>query len=100
MKHINELFSAVTEKLQGLARKNAVVARPISVGERHVVPLCELSLGFGGGGGLGEGDAAGAEAGDGTTAGVGGAAAGGAKAAPVAVLIIENGKARLDNLGR
>lgn len=96
MKDIKELFTTVTERLEKLARGNAVVARPISVGDRHIVPLCELAVGFGAGGGKGEGEVEGG--GPGT--GVGGGAGGGAKAAPVAVLVIENGKARIELLGR
>jgi len=96
MKDIKELFTTVTERLEKLARGNAVVAKPISVGERHILPLCELAVGFSAGGGQGEGTAEGA----GPGAGVGGGAGGGAKAAPVAVLVIEGGKARIELLGR
>ena len=97
MKHVKDLFSAVSQRLDRLARGNAVVAKPISVGERHVIPLCELSVGFGGGGGIGEGEDE--STGEGPMAGVGGGAGGGAKASPVAVLVIENGKVRIEQLG-
>ncbi len=100
MKHIKELFALVTEKLEGLARGNAVVAKPISVGNRHVIPLCELSVGFGGGGGVGEGDMADDNAAEGRASGIGGGVGGGAKAAPVAVLVIEDGRVRIEQLGR
>ena len=98
MKSIKDLFKTVTEKLEGLAKGNAVVAQPISVGNRHVIPLCELSVGFGGGGGVGEGDME--KSGEGKGKGVGGGVGGGAKAAPVAVLVIEDGKVRIEDLGR
>jgi uncharacterized spore protein YtfJ len=99
MKPIRDLFATVTEKLEKLARGNAVVARPISVGDRHLLPLCELAIGFGAGGGTGEGTGTETDA-TGTSSGVGGGAGGGAKASPVAILVIENGKARLERLGR
>lgn len=92
MENLKQLISALSGKLEGLAKGSAVVARPISVADRHVVPLCELGLAFGGGTGTGEGDEAGGDGGKGT----GGAAAGGAKATPVAILVIEDGQARIE----
>ncbi len=97
MDDIRKLLTAVSEKLGDLARSNAVVARKISVGDRHVVPLCELALGFGGGGGQGEGGQSGAQAGSGK--GTGGAAAGMAKAAPVAVIIVDGTNVRVERVG-
>ena len=94
MDKINELFLAVSERLAGLARGNAVVAKPLSVGDRHIVPLCELSLAFGGGGG--EGTDSGPEAGGGT----GGFSGGAAKASPVAILVVDSGKVRLERVGK
>ncbi len=96
MDKIKELFLAVSERLTRLARGNAVVAKPLSVGDRHIVPLCELSLAFGGGGGGGEGTEGGAEAGGGT----GGLSGGAAKASPVAILVVDDGKVRLERVGR
>lgn len=98
MKHVKELFAAVGERLAKLAKGNAVVAKPISVGERHVIPLCELTVGFAGGGGQGEGEPL--TPGDQPMSGLGGGAGGGAKASPVAVLIIEDGKVRVEPLGQ
>lgn len=98
MKHVKEIFAAVSDRVTRLAKGNAVVAKPISVGDRHIIPLCELSVGFGGGGGVGEGEPI--KPGDKPTAGTGGGAGGGAKASPVAVLVIENGKVRIEHLGQ
>lgn len=92
MEHVKQLMAALSGKLEGLARANAVVAQPVSVGDRHIVPLCELGLAFGGGGGTGEADEPGGEGGKGTGGGAGGAA----KAVPVAVLVIEDGEARIE----
>lgn len=96
MNDIVKMLTSVSEKLQGLARNNAVVARKISVGDRHVVPLCELALGFGGGGGIA--DATEGNPAHGSGKGSGGAAAGMAKAAPVAVIIVDGPNVRIERL--
>jgi uncharacterized spore protein YtfJ len=95
MEHLKQLFLALGQHFEKLARTNAVVGKPISVGDRHVVTLCELSLAFGGAGGTGEQDRSGKKAGK----GMGGGAGGAAKARPVAVLVVEGGKARLERIG-
>lgn len=97
MEHVEKLLAAISKHFEKLARTNAVVAQPISVGDRHVVPLCELSVSYGAGGGAGETIAE-----DGTKQpqqGIGGGGGGASKAAPVAVLVIENGKVRLQRVG-
>lgn len=99
MEDIDKLFEAVSERLTKMARANAVVAKPISVGDRHVIPLCELSMGFGGGGGAAEGEGETKE-GAGAGEGQGGGAGGGAKAGPVAVVVIDQGKVRVEKIGR
>jgi len=90
------LFAAVAPKLDALAKSNAVIGPVTSVGERHTVPLVELALSLGGGEGGGTGD-------DPETGlhgqGHGGAAAGGAKVTPVAVIVVEGGSARIESLG-
>lgn len=97
MDDIGKLLTTMSEKLEGLARNNAVVARKISVGDRHVLPLCELALGFCGGGGQGEATEPSAEHGSGK--GTGGGAGGMAKAAPVAVIIVQGDEVRIESLG-
>ena len=96
MEHVKNLIGLLSEQLKKVAAANAVVAKPVSVGDRHIVPLCELGLTLGGGGGSGEGKAKGGRGGIGTGVGAGG----GAKASPIAVLVIESGKARLEKIGR
>jgi len=95
MKHLKELLTAVSDRLAVLVKRNAVVARPISVADRHVLTLCELRLGLGGGAGVGEGTEGEGGSGRGTGVGAGGAA----RATPVAIVIVENGKARVQSLG-
>jgi len=96
MEQGKELVGRLRERLAKVAASNAVVAGPITVGDRHIVTLSELGLTFGGGSGRGEGGAGGGPGG----AGGGAGAAGGAKASPIAVVVIEDGRARLEKIGR
>ena len=98
MNYVTQLLGKLTARLRELAQGNAVVAKSVSVGDRHVIPLCELSLGFGGGGGQGEGIDPGE--GEGAGRGMAGGAGGGAKASPVAVIIVEAGRVRIESLGQ
>jgi uncharacterized spore protein YtfJ len=97
MEQIRELAGKTSEYLARLAKGSSVMSKPISAGDRHLVPLCELSLAFGSGGGIGE--AQGDDAGAGAGKGEGGGAAGAAKATPVAVLIIDEQGAHIQALG-
>lgn len=94
MEDTKNLLTALGDRLRALARTNAVVARTISVGDRHVIPLCELTLGLCFGGGI----KAGTEKDDPKWTDMGGG--GGAKATPVAVIVVDGGKARVESLGR
>lgn len=96
MDQVKRMLGRLRERLTGVAEANAVVGRTIGVGDRFVVPLCELGITFGGGGGAGEG--VGGEGTPGRGTGSGAAAAGGAKATPVAVVVVEDGVARLERL--
>lgn len=96
MKDTEKLFESVAPRLEALVKSNAVVGKPIAVNGRYAVPLVELSLGLGGGGGGGSGlDPTHGMHGEGH----GGAAAGGAKATPVAVLVVEENQVRITPLG-
>ena len=59
MDSVKNIITLLSERLKVVAAANAVVAKPVSVGDRHVVPFCEIGLSFGGGGGSGEGEATG-----------------------------------------
>jgi len=96
MKHIEMLVKKVSDRLTGMAGANAVMAKAVSLGDCHVVPLCELSVGFGSGGGIGEAD--GETESEGPGKGLGGGAGGGVKVQPVAVLIVDGNEVRLDSL--
>lgn len=90
------LFDTVVPRLEALARSNAVIGPVTSVGERHVIPLVEISLGLGGGGAGGEGEDPESSA---HGKGHGGGAGGGTRVTPVAVVVVENGTARIESLG-
>lgn len=96
MVEATKMFTGVAERLEALAKTNAVVGPMTTIGERTAIPLVEISLGLGGGGGEGEGDD---PASGGRGKGHGGAAAGGAKVTPVAVIVVENGSVKLETLG-
>ena len=97
MKHLTEILESLSDQLRTLAQGNAVVAKTVTVGDKHLIPLCQLSMGMGAGGGMGEGEpdeGAGYKGGK----GVGGGAGGGAKVAPMAILVVEGDKVRLETL--
>ena len=96
METLKKILGTLCTRLEALAKGNAVVGRKISVADRHVIPLCELSLGVAGGGGSGEGGTPGKQ----PQKGQGGGAGGGAKIVPVAVIIVEGGKVRIEHLDR
>jgi uncharacterized spore protein YtfJ len=85
MKQIEDILQAVSEELSGIATGDAVVGSPVKLGEATVYPISMVSLGMGGGGGEGETTAQGAGKGE---KGVGGGSFGGAKARPVAVIVV------------
>jgi uncharacterized spore protein YtfJ len=95
-----KLVSSLMEKLTRLARDSAVVAQPIAVDGRYVVPLCEIGLGYGGGGGGGETETRKAGSKDAPVrangSGMGGG--GGASVRPLAVLVIDGDDVRLESL--
>ena len=97
MKAIRELLETISTRLGKLAQANAVMAEPISMGDEvHVIPLCEVSVGFGSGGGTGVSD--GDDKGQGVGEGTGGGGGGGARVEPVAVLVIDQQGVRLEEL--
>ncbi len=102
MKQFNNMLEKMVENLEQLTKENAVVAKPISVGDRHVVPLCKLRMGYGGG--IGGGEQEGCESGkgdqhgEGKGGGEGSGAGGGARVTPVAVIVVDGDKVRLESL--
>jgi uncharacterized spore protein YtfJ len=88
------MLDVVRGRVSPAALKDVVVSKPISVGERHVVVLSAVSYGFGAGGGAGD------DGGKRAARGSGGGGGGGARSRPVAAVVVEGGKVRLERLGR
>ena len=97
MEKMKKLIETVSQTFERLAGGNAAVAKPISFGNRHVLPLCELSVAWAAAEAEGEGE--GDDKGRGQGGGKAGGGGGGAKANPVALVVIEDGKVRLESLG-
>jgi uncharacterized spore protein YtfJ len=98
MEDVKRLAQETSQRLRGLVTNNAMVSKPISQGDRHVIPLCELGLALVGGGGTGEADVDAEVRGQGKGEGVG--AGGGAKVTPIAVLIVDAKGVRIQQLAR
>ncbi len=94
MEQVTRLFEVVRAVLSRTALKDAVVSRPISAGDQHVLVLSDVSVGLAAGGGNGT------EPSKRHAKGMGGVGGGGARARPVAVLVVENGEVRLEPIGR
>ena len=94
MEESKKMFEAMQAHMSGAALRDAVISKPLVSGDRQVVVLSEVSVAFGGGAGTGEGNDGGKAA-----KGSGGGSGGMGKATPVAVLVVEKGKARLEKIG-
>jgi uncharacterized spore protein YtfJ len=97
MEHVKGIISLIGERLKSLAQGNVVATEPLSVGDRHVLALCELTLSIGGGGGIGE-ELMNDEHQNGK--GIGGGVGGGAKATPVAVVVADGDNVRIETFGK
>jgi uncharacterized spore protein YtfJ len=95
MEFVKDIMADLNRNLAKLAEDNAVVGRAVSVGDRHAVTLCEITIAFGGGAGSGQGSVEERI----KPSGMRGQGAGGAaKTRPVAVLVIDGDKVRLEPL--
>ncbi len=88
MTQIEDILKGVSEALGTAWTGDAVVGSPIPLGAVTVYPVSMVSLALGGGGGEGE---VASEASGKAEKGVGGGSAGGARACPVAVLVVGAG---------
>ncbi len=98
MKQVKEMMEGLFENLKQLAKENSVAAQPISIEDRHVLPLCSLALGYGGGSGEGTGGEKEKESSPGSGKAIGQGAGGGGRVTPVAVIVVEGDKVRLESL--
>ena len=78
--NINELLTSIIGQLREIAVTESIVGKPVAFGERLVVPVARISVGFGAGGA--EGEVKG-------QSGFGGGGGGGAKIEPVGFIIYD-----------
>jgi uncharacterized spore protein YtfJ len=93
MESVSRLFEVVRGVLGRTALKDAVVSKPISAGDQHVLVLSDVSVGLVAGGGTG------ADGAKRMATGTGGGGGGGARARPVAVLVVDKGEIRIEPVG-
>jgi uncharacterized spore protein YtfJ len=88
---VSDLIKSVVGELKEVARSETVIGRPVTIGDRTVVPVVKISFGFGAGGGQGE--AAG-------TGGFGGGGGGGAKIEPAAFIVMDKDSIKILPAGK
>jgi uncharacterized spore protein YtfJ len=82
--NISELLQGIVAELRTIARSETVVGNPVTVGDRTVIPITKISVGFGVGGGEGSQNDKGS--------GFGGGGGGGVLVEPAVFLVLEPGK--------
>jgi uncharacterized spore protein YtfJ len=78
------LLSSIMAELKQIAASETIVGKPVAIGDKSIVPVTRVMVGFGVGGGEGESDEKGQ--------GFGGGGAGGARVEPVGFIIIGEDK--------
>ena len=81
---LKDLLSSIIGELKEIARTETIVGEPVVFGEKTVVPVSRIMLGFGVGGGEGSSEKQGE--------GFGGGGGGGARVEPVGFIVIEGEK--------
>lgn len=79
--NVVEILKGVVGELKEMARTQSIVGDPITVGDKTVIPIVKINVGFGAGGGQGEDDK--------KRAGFGGGGGGGASIEPAAFIIMD-----------
>ncbi len=69
--NVVEILKGVVGELREISKSETVVGKPITVGDKTVIPVVKISVGFGAGGGQGESEK--------TGTGFGGGGGGGAR---------------------
>jgi uncharacterized spore protein YtfJ len=78
---VSQILKDIVGELKDIASSQTIVGEPITVGDKTVVPVVKISVGFGAGGGQGESREKGG--------GFGGGGGGAAKIEPAAFIIME-----------
>ncbi len=79
--NVVEILQGVVGELREMAQSQSIVGEPITIGDKTVIPIVKIHVGFGAGGGQGEAAKAGT--------GFGGGGGGGASIEPAAFIIID-----------
>ena len=79
--NVVEILQGVVGELKEMAQSQSIVGDPITIGDKTVIPVVKLSVGFGAGGGQGEDEKA--------RSGFGGGGGGGASIEPAAFIIMD-----------
>ena len=76
-----EVITGIVGELRQIARSEAIIGEPVTVGDKTVIPIVKVSVGFGAGGGEGEQDKKGG--------GYGAGGGGGCTIEPAAFIIMD-----------
>lgn len=79
--NVVEILHSVVGELKEMARSESIVGDPITVGDKTVIPVVKMTVGFGAGGGQGEAEKKGS--------GFGGGGGGGVSIEPAAFIIMD-----------
>ncbi len=85
--NVVEILKGVVGELREISKSETIIGKPLTVGDKTVIPVVKISVGFGAGGGQGEDDKRGS--------GFGGGGGGGAKIEPAAFIIMDDKGVRL-----
>lgn len=77
----SELFRIILDEIKAIAKTETIMGDPITVGDKTIIPVCKICIGFGGGGGEG-GEKE-------KTGGAGAGGGGGVKIDPAAFIVIK-----------
>lgn len=90
--NVTDILRGVVGELREIAKSETVIGEPVTVGDKTVIPIVKVSVGFGAGGGEGTDDK--------RNSGFGGGGGGGAKIEPAAFIIIEKDDVKLLPAGK
>ncbi len=48
-----QLIKSIMEELKAIAKTETIIGAPITIGDKTIIPVCKITLGFGAGGGAG-----------------------------------------------
>jgi uncharacterized spore protein YtfJ len=89
-RYAEEVLKTLLDQLRTIAKTETVIGEQFTVADFTIIPVSQISLGFGAGGGAGkEGQA-----------GEGGGGGGGARIQPIAFLVVKDGEISLLSISR